>query len=238
MLKVYFICHSCFAVELERSVLIFDYYGEGRLPAFPPEKQIYFLASHSHRDHYNRKILTCRTDLSGAEYLLSGDIRLRPEEKQEWIHSIGSGAEDTIGPLRVKALQSTDRGVAFIVETEDVRIYHAGDLNWWHWKEESEEWNKNMAAKYQNEIDKLAGWHFDLAFVVLDPRLGDAYHWGMDYYLSRTDNDHVFPMHCWKDYEVCARYEKAMDKQNGRRGVKDFHKVEYEGQEWELERRV
>ena len=66
-MKVTYIYHSSFAVELEKSMLIFDYYGKGDLPERPAGKQVYFLNSHSHPDHFSRKILaSCQT--SGAQY--------------------------------------------------------------------------------------------------------------------------------------------------------------------------
>ena len=55
-MRVVFIFHSSFLVELEKSVLIFDYYGEGRLPKLSKDKDIYFLNSHGHGDHFNRNI--------------------------------------------------------------------------------------------------------------------------------------------------------------------------------------
>ena len=39
MVKITYISHSCFAVELEHSVLVFDYY-QGELPLWNPEKTI------------------------------------------------------------------------------------------------------------------------------------------------------------------------------------------------------
>ena len=42
-MKVTYIYHSSFAVESEKCVLIFDYYGEGRLPEIPEGKAVYCL---------------------------------------------------------------------------------------------------------------------------------------------------------------------------------------------------
>ena len=58
MFKVTFLHHSCFVVELDKSVLIFDYVkkGEfsgyvftGNLPELPEDKEIYVFASHRDR---------------------------------------------------------------------------------------------------------------------------------------------------------------------------------------------
>ena len=59
-MKVTYIYHSSFAVELEKSILIFDYYGKGDLPERPAGKQVYFLNSHSHPDHFSKTIFNLR----------------------------------------------------------------------------------------------------------------------------------------------------------------------------------
>lgn len=230
-MKITYIFHSSFAVELEKRVLIFDYYGEGRLPKFPQEKQVYFLNSHGHHDHFKREILALKEKYPGAEYILSRDIHFRREEQQEWIHSVKPETEYDFGSLHIRTFKSTDSGVAFAVETEGKRIYHAGDLNWWHWEGEDKAWNNNMAVNYRREIDKLAGQFFDAAFVPLDPRLGKAYFWGLKYFLEKAKAEAVFPMHCWEQYEVCQKVQGQPEMAGL---LKQFHAIEYPGQEWEL----
>lgn len=230
-MKIIFIFHSSFAVELEKSVLIFDYYGEGRLPKIPAGKKVYFLNSHGHHDHFSREILRLREQYPGAEYILSKDIRFRQGEQKEWLHSVKAGEEYDFGELHIRTLRSTDLGVAFVAETEGKRIYHAGDLNWWHWEGEDKAWNNNMAANYKREMDRLTGQVFDAAFVPLDPRLEEAYYLGMKCFLEKTETKAVFPMHCWEDYGVC---QKALRQPELEGLLSCYHTVEYPGQEWEL----
>ena len=204
-MKVTYIYHSSFAVELEKSMLIFDYYGKGDLPERPAGKQVYFLNSHSHPDHFSKTIFNLREQFGGAEYVLAREIRLKPEEKKDWIHSLKPETDVEIGNLKIRTLKSTDLGVAFMVETEGRRIYHAGDLNWWHWEEEDDAYNRMMRGDYQKEIETLTGEKIDLAFVVLDPRQEEQFYWGFDWYMRHTDTKIVFPMHMWKQYEVQDR---------------------------------
>ena len=49
-MKVTFIYHSAFLVELERCSLLFDWYG-GDLPKIDRTKPLYVFASHHHGDH-------------------------------------------------------------------------------------------------------------------------------------------------------------------------------------------
>ena len=55
-MRVTYIGHSGFSVELESHILLFDYY-EGTMPEFDPAKKLLVFASHSHPDHFNREIL-------------------------------------------------------------------------------------------------------------------------------------------------------------------------------------
>lgn len=57
--------------------------------------------------------------------MLAREIRLKPEEKKDWIHSLKPETDVEIGNLKIRTLKSTDLGVAFMVETEGRRIYHA-----------------------------------------------------------------------------------------------------------------
>ncbi len=57
----------------------------------------------------------------------------------------GSPGEDAA--IRLHTLESTDMGVAFCVETEGRRIYHAGDLNVWYWNDEPME--DNIASEHK-----------------------------------------------------------------------------------------
>lgn len=54
-MKVTFIEHSGFMVEMEQNVLLFDYY-QGEIPSFDGSKTLYVFASHSHADHYDSAI--------------------------------------------------------------------------------------------------------------------------------------------------------------------------------------
>lgn len=230
-MKITYICHSSFAVELCKSILIFDYYGEGKLPDLPGDRQVYFLNSHGHPDHFKKEILKLRETIPGAVYILSRDIYFRKEDRKDWIRSVKARETYEIGNLWIRTLRSTDLGVAFVVETEGKRIYHAGDLNWWHWEGEDKSWNHNMAANYKKEMDSLRGEHFDAAFLPVDPRLGDAYFWGMRYALEQMEADHVFPMHFWGKYELCR---KLLEEPEMKGLLGHYHSIGQEGQEWEL----
>ena len=181
-----------------------DYY-EGTMPEFDPAKKLLVFASHSHPDHFNREILKLADVYPDVEYIFPKDIRIAKKEQRESEHFMRKRDEITVGDTKVKSLRSTDEGVAFLVRCEDRIIYHAGDLNWWHWEEEDDAYNRMMRGDYQKEIETLVGEKIDLAFVVLDPRQEEQFYWGFDWYMRHTDTKIVFPMHMWKQYEVQDR---------------------------------
>lgn len=241
-MKVTYIGHSGFSVEFERVVLLFDYYT-GKLPKWPGDKLLLVFASHSHTDHFNWRILRLAEEYPRIHYFLGDDICPDAEwlaakgiapSVMEKAERLAGGREITYedGPdsVRVRTLQSTDMGVAFLAEAEGKRIYHAGDLNWWHWIGEPDGENAAMGEAYRKEIDSMEGEHFDLAFVPLDPRQEECYFWGMNYFLKKTDSPVVFPMHLWGKYETIQAYKQA----EGREYAERIMDVTGGGQEWNI----
>ena len=160
-MKITYLDHSGFAVEYKKYVLIFDWY-KGKLPEFDSEKEIYVFSSHSHYDHFDRKIFELENIYPNVRYVLSADITEKPVPSKVWF--VIADKEYRIGNLKVQTLHSTDAGVAFLVYVDDRIIYHAGDLNWWHWEEESRVYNEMMKKEMIVRIvttlrqDALKGW--------------------------------------------------------------------------------
>ncbi|MDE5907816.1 MAG: MBL fold metallo-hydrolase [Lachnospiraceae bacterium] len=220
MAKVTYLHHSGFAVELDQYVLVFD----DCLPDIytpPLEKRLVVFVSHKHQDHFQLKTLQWAERISkNTRYFVGNDIKLNEKYLakkgidsdilQRMVRMKGNMVyEHAEENFKVETLRSTDQGVAFLVSIEGFSIYHAGDLNHWYWEEEPEDWNKQMERAYRKEIDGIAGKEFDIAFVVLDPRLGAGSFLGMDYFLQKVSAKNVFPMHMWDDYEVIGRYRKT-----------------------------
>lgn len=201
-MRITYLYHSGFAVETDDVMLVFDYY-KGELPKTAKGKRLYVFSSHRHKDHFQPQIFDWAKDYD-ATYILSDDIRAKaPEGKTR---KVRPREEFKIGELKIKTLRSTDEGVAFLVRLADITIYHAGDLNWWHWEEESDLYNEKMKRDYQREIASIEGERIDAAFVPLDPRLGDSWSWGIDYFMRHTNTAHLFPMHLWGGYKKIGKF--------------------------------
>ena len=148
-MQVIFIHHSCFLVEVDDCVLIFDYFGgdrvkgytfTGKIPTYAPETKIYMFASHSHRDHFDMDILRWSEQYPNIHYILSKDIRISPHflEKhgidpkvRERVTFVSGGNHYQVDDLEIQTLISNDAGVAYYVNIRGVSLFHSGDLGDW-----------------------------------------------------------------------------------------------------------
>jgi L-ascorbate metabolism protein UlaG (beta-lactamase superfamily) len=212
-MKITYIHHSSFAVEALNCSILFDYV-KGPLPEFRTNKPIYVLCSHRHSDHFSEKIFRLSDQYDNVYYVLSYDVdnnKQIPERVRKVTTFIHPGQEFRLARFSVRALASTDEGVAFVCDVGGKTVYHAGDLNDWFWVGEDEEENKAMQRAYRSEMAKL-DTRLDVAFVPVDPRLEGMYSLGVKELLEHTAVDHLFPMHFWDDYGVCGRLEKELGR--------------------------
>lgn len=220
-----YIFHSCFVLETEKSILIFDYWmdPEKVVPRFLQKgKPLYVFSSHFHEDHFNRDIFEWRRQRDGITYILSKDIlrhrRASKEEADVWLAKGGTWSN---GLVSVWATGSNDSGVSWIVETEDKaaharpevkRIFHAGDLNNWYAKflpgavpgqtiysEEFEEYIDPIAheKQYLGELKDIRkiADSFDVVMFPVDGRTGNGYTLGGRQFIDRFKVGLFVPMH-------------------------------------------
>lgn len=227
-MKITYIYHSSFCVELDKYILLFDYF-QGNIPNFDKNKKLYVFSSHSHHDHFNKCIFKLGETHPDVTYILSNDIN---SPKSENIKLMTANERLLVDNLIIETLESSDLGVAFIVRVEDKTIYHAGDLNWWHWEGENSPEENDYAEKiFKAPINKLKGKDIDIAFLPLDPRQGDQYYLGFDYFMKNTNTKLAFPMHLWKTYSLIKIFKNS----NHASHYKDkIVEVSYEGEEFQV----
>lgn len=217
MMHITFLEHSGFLVELDCCCLLFDWW-KGDLPALPAVP-LFVFASHRHHDHFDPKIFTLDDGSRPVAFVLGKDIHLTDFRRERWgvtpaveahCHWLGGDETLELDGLTVHTLPSTDEGVAFLVSCCGRTIYHAGDLNWWHWEGEELAWNRNMEVDFKRDLEPLRGVRLDLAFAPLDGRLGAAAGWGLQYLLETAQVERVFPMHQWEHFSLtqdfCAEH--------------------------------
>ncbi len=205
-MRVTYIDHSSFYLETEQAAFLFDWF-RGEIPPAPADRPLYVLVSHAHGDHYSPELFDRLAGRPGTEFILSSDVSA-PRVRASITH-LGPHETAEFPGLHIETLDSTDAGVAFVLECAGKRILHMGDLNWWDWgAEDTPEEAEQMERVYRSEISRLRGTLVDLAFVPLDPRLGGAFWKGLDTLMRAADVRHVIPMHCWGDYTMTARLRK------------------------------
>lgn len=191
--------HSGFMVETARHILVFDYYRDPAHAAsakFSAHKKLYFFCSHAHADHFNAAIGIWQQ--RAAAYILSTDIKEAgglPGVDETRIHYLGPYEALTHNDLRVNTYGSTDAGISCVVQADGWRIFHAGDLNWWHWKEDTPANNAVAREAFFHELDHLKGQQFDIAFFPVDSRLEEYRDLGVRELVQAVQINHLVAMH-------------------------------------------
>lgn len=203
--KVEHIFHSSFVVETENYQLIFDYYkGDISLK----DKKTIVFATHGHGDHYNTEIYKWKDAVKDISYVLSSDIDIN--HKDERIHSISPYESLEIDGIKIKTFGSTDMGVSFFVNVDNINIFHAGDLNWWYWDDDTPKEKLDMEQSFKKEIDSIKSLNIDIAFFPVDPRLEENYSLGGEYFIKEIEPKYFFPMHFGDSFAITSDFIHKM----------------------------
>ena len=207
--------HSGFSVACDDSILIFDYWlGEDEELAeryrLTPEKlakyrEIYVFVSHDHPDHLDPVIFTWK-DLPGIQYIVSSDMPVGTRGRRMAPGDTLRFSDDT----EVTAFDSTDPGVSFLVSFRGLQIFHAGDLNFWHWRDESSMKEIEEAdSEFRKAIAPICSHPVDLAFFPLDPRQGTMFEAGANFFILSVKPRILIPMHYFHRAEVAMEYART-----------------------------
>lgn len=214
--KVTFLDNSGFIVEFPKIVLVFDDYRDPahdveKTLRHSPDKPVIFFVSHNHADHFNTDIFN-QAQSHKRLYVLSNDIPTREIHDDmpiDWM-SRGDVIEGLPEGIKVEAFGSTDKGVSYVVTMNDgTTIFHAGDLNNWHWDQESTPRDVHAAQeKFTVQLDRIAETHkkFDIAFFPVDVRQGVNCASGAEQFLNTIAVTDFFPMHFKGSYETACDF--------------------------------
>lgn len=192
--------HSGFTIETDSKVLVFDYYQDPQHvvdvyahTAKETKKPLWFFVSHIHEDHFNKDIVRFK-DVT-AQYIYNADVPfLAPDAAKD--HPMKVYETNAIDDVTVMEYGSTDEGGSFLVKTDGLRIFHAGDLNWWHWLGDTDENNEVAKENFVREMKHLDGKTFDVVFFPVDARLEGTREWGVSAFLNQVNvTKCLIPMH-------------------------------------------
>lgn len=225
--KINYLFNSGFAMETERHLLIFDYYKDSAVSGekirangaigeedLKISKDIIVLSSHSHQDHFNPVILDWKDVRPDIKYVLSSDIEVI--KKDENIKFISAYEELQFGDIYIKTYSSTDIGISFLVKVDGITVFHAGDLNWWYWWDDTEGEIQQAERWFKDEVNKIKGDEIDIAFFPVDPRLEHNYCVGGEHFIREINPQVFIPMHFGENYQITENFAERMKASNSR----------------------
>lgn len=227
-MKLIYIYHSGFAIEADGFSILIDYYRDTvKTPGkgFVHEEllyrpgPLYILASHFHPDHFNPEILAWKQEKEDIRYIFSKDILKHRRAKADDAFYLKKGESYDDDRLRIQAFGSTDVGISFLIRTGGQTIFHAGDLNNWHWQDESTPQEAATSEQnYLRELETLAAEtsHVDLAMFPVDPRIGSDFMRGARQFVDRIQTDVFVPMHFWERPAEVVAFEPYAERHGSR----------------------
>jgi len=223
-MKITYLYHSGFALEFEKVSVVIDYYDEHtgkrsaeECPALAGiladnTRKLYVLASHRHYDHFDPSILDFWRTHCNITYVFSNDIQaeITQLEVNVPVSCIGESECYSDEYISIHAFGSTDEGISFLLNIDGTSVFHAGDLNNWHWNEECPpEEAAGYEANYLHELEKIAEFSpsIDVAMFPLDPRLGKDFAKGAEQFIARIKTVNFIPMHFRNNFSIANQFE-------------------------------
>ena len=207
--------HSGFSVAGVHTLIVFDYW-RGERGELPPARQltveklrkydnVFVFITHEHIDHLDPVVFSWN-EAGNVSYIVSSDMPVGTRGKR-------MAPGDTLklsDEVTVTAFDSTDLGVSFLVDFGVFRIFHAGDLNFWHWREESSMHEIEEAdADFRKAVQPLSKEAIDLAFFPVDPRQGAMYEAGANYFILAVKPRILIPMHYFHRADTAVDYART-----------------------------
>ena len=207
--------HSGFSVASLKTLAVFDYW-RGERGELTPDKQltveklkkyesVFVFISHEHIDHLD-PIVFSWSEAGNVSYIVSSDMPVGTRGKR-------MAPGDTLklnDELSVTAFDSTDLGVSFLADFNGIRVFHAGDLNFWHWRDESTMQEIEEAdAEFRKAVVPISKEPIDVAFFPVDPRQGNMFEAGANYFILSVKPRILIPMHYFHRAETALDYART-----------------------------
>lgn len=211
-MELHYIYHSCFAAEEEDCLIVYDYWRDpdGRLQGLlnaAADKEVYFVVSHFHEDHYNPALVEWCSNNPHWHLLPSYDtVRRRRIDKTLPLAVLRFGEEVETPYFRLKAYRSTDVGVCTVARLRDgTTLFHAGDCNNWYFHPSADAEDSDRVKVTPDQMEKLFLSilreikqdypEIDHAMFPVDPRLGQEMLRGPLQLMKAIRVGHLHPMH-------------------------------------------
>lgn len=179
---------SGWAIQTKNHFLIFDditgerYINLHRLA----DANVFVFISHGHSDHYNNSVYNLKKQIKKIHYV-SGNSDTSAADTL----FMGGRQEIQVDDVKITSIQATDGGVGFLVEVDDLVIFHAGD---------HANWDSSFSADYYLGINYLAKKvsDIDLMFMPIATGYGEmreSIYGGVIYAIGKLRPKAMLPMH-------------------------------------------
>ena len=202
-MRITYLLNSGFLLQIGRTLLVFDDFQDtahavDRAIDAGGYDQLYFFASHAHFDHFDTHIRAYAAQ--ATRYIFSNDIRrtkrvrIFPADAITYMKKYSEWEDEN---LHVHSYDSTDIGISFLVKLKEsgIRVFHAGDFNWWHWEGDTESNQLLSRNAFKKQMKLLDGMETELAFFPVDGRLEGSSEKGAKEFVSRTKPKAFVAMH-------------------------------------------
>ncbi len=216
---VTFFYQSSFTVAVNKTLLVFSYWETGN-PALPEtcrlnEKDfqgfnnIVVFIPRNAREHNDPVVYTWKKSFP-ITYIVSSDAG-GDVPAADNVRVVAEGDKFSVANVQVGVHGTTDAGVSFMARADSVRVFHAGDLNLWHWREENTLREITRAEEdFYGAVDRLPKEAVDICMFPVDPNLGGFYDAGANHFIMKMKPTFFFPMHWASRAEIAMDYARRM----------------------------
>ncbi len=203
--QIIYLGWSGWAIQTKNHFLIFDdITGEKhiRVQRFANANVIIFI-SHGHKDHYDSSVYNWKKQMKNIHYVsgysdTNAANSLIMEGRQE------IQADD----VKITSIPATDAGVGFLVEVDDLLIFHAGDhANWGGSSFADFNWGIDYLAKKVSNIDLMF-----MPIATGNGEMRDSIYDGVVYAIEKLRPKAMFPMH--GRAHLLKSFKEKFDKEN------------------------
>lgn len=216
---VTFFYQSSFTVAIEKTLLVFSYWQTDQ-PALPSDyylterdfqgfNNIVVFVPRDSKEHHDPVIYTWKKSFPITYVVCSDAAHAAPKASN--VRLVKQGDVLSVAGVRVAVHGSSDEGVSFMVRAMGLNVFHAGDLNLWHWREENTLREITQAEElFYRTVADIPKDQLDICMFPVDPNLGGFYDAGANHFIMTFKPSVFFPMHWANRAEIALDYARRM----------------------------
>lgn len=132
-------------------------------------------------------------------------------KSHQTVRLVRRGETVRIAGTQITAYGSADAGLSFMVKVSGVHVFHAGDMNLWHWREQNTLREITRAEEeFYRAVADIREDRIDICMFPLDPNLGGFFDAGANHFIMAKKPRLFFPMHWGARSEIAQDYARRM----------------------------